>query len=189
MARVAERTFWSMGLATSIVLAAASGGCRSCAEDRGAAVDAGPAQPAMPTGMLMPVDGAGAGAGPGPGAEAGASAMRVARGIKSGAWTELQLAKPGDTRDRADFQHWRDDSSFVSLEAMTLMHEAFARALPGFDLFLPRLFAPDALMSLAAELEALAQRASGDIAEAARELAQLARSTAGKKESLWVLGP
>lgn len=165
-------------------LAVANAGCRSCVEGEGAAVDAGPAPPKMPIGMLMPVD---ASTAPD---DAGAGAMRVAHGMKGGAWTELQRARPGDTPDRTDFQHWQGDSSFVSLEAMTLMHEAFARALPGFDLFLPRLFAPDALGRLAAELEAFAPRAANaDIAAAARELAQLARGAAGKGQSLWVLGP
>ncbi len=165
-------------------LSLANAGCRSCAEDHGAATDAGPAPPTMPLGMLMPVDGAAVSS------DAGAGAMRVAHGMKSGAWTELQPARPGDTPERTDFQHWQGDSSFVSLEAMTLMHEAFARALPGFDLFLPRLFAPDALGRLAAELEAFAPRAANaDVAGAARELAQLARGAAGKGLGLWVLGP
>lgn len=172
---------------TTSALAIGSGGCHSCAEERGAAPDAAPAGPTMPTGMLVPVlvDG---GAG-GTGGSAAPTGMRVARGIKSGAWTELQLAKPGDVATRTDFQHWRDDSSFVSLEAMTLLHEPFARALPGFDLFLPRLFGPEALVKLAAELDAFAQRSTGDIASTARELAQLARDTAAKPQSLWVLGP
>lgn len=165
-------------------LALANAGCRSCADEPGGAADVGPAPPAMPLGMLMPVDAAGAATG------TAAGAMRVARGMKSGAWTELQIARPGDTAERTEFQHWRDDSSFVSLEAMTLMHEAFARALPGFDLFLPRLFAPDALVRLAAELEAFAPRAANaDVATTARELALLARGAAGKGQSLWVLGP
>jgi hypothetical protein len=143
----------------------------------------------MPAGMLMPVEGGGASSAADAGAGAGPSAMRIARGMKSGAWTELQIAKPGDVAGRTEFQHWRDDSSFVSLEAMTLMHEAFARALPGFDLFLPRLFGPEALVKLGAELDAFAQRSSGELAVTARDLAQLARDTAAKSQSLWVLGP
>lgn len=181
MTRRSLQAFSCIRLVLAVALGAANGGCRSCAEDRGAPADAAPAGPTMPVGMLMPVDAAGS--------ETGTGTMRVARGMKSGAWTELQVAKPGDRPDRSDFQHWLDDSSFVSLEAMTLMHEAFARALPGFDLFLPRLFGPEALVKLGAELEALAQRSSGDIAGTARELAQLARQTAAKGQSLWVLGP
>ena len=115
--------------------------------------------------------------------------MGVARNIKGGAWTELQLARAGDRADRVDFVHWADDSRFVSLEAMTLLHEAFGRALPGFDLFLPRLFSPDALTKLATELDAFAARSSGELANTARELASFARVTATKGQSLWVLGP
>ena len=138
----------------------------------------------MPTGMLVP------GATASAIVDAGAgSALHVTRGMRGGAWTELQIAAAGDRPERVAFEHWRDDSVFVSLEAMTLMHEAFARALSGFDLFLPRLFDPAALTKLAAELESVAQRTSGDIAGAARELAQLARGTSVKGESLWVLGP
>ena len=81
-------------------LALASAGCRSCAEDHGAAIDAGPAPPTMPIGMLMPVD---ASAVP---SDAAPSAMRVVHGMKSGAWTELQPARPGDTPERTEFQHW-----------------------------------------------------------------------------------
>jgi hypothetical protein len=139
----------------------------------------------MPTGMLIPGPSASAGAG----ADAGVGAMSVARRVKGGAWTELQVASLGDTADRAEFQHWRDDSRFVSLEAMTAMHEPFARALPGFDLFLPRLFSAAALVRLGAELDAFAPRSTGDLAATARELATLAREMAAKDQGLWVLGP
>lgn len=164
-------------LAASISL----GACRSCGEDkeRGGPTVSGPT---MPPGMLVPSD---APAAPAP----ATSSLRVARNMKAGPWTELQVARPGDRADRTDFQHWREDSAFVSLEAMTLLHEAFARALPGFDLFLPRLYAPPALAMLAAELEAFASRADGPIASTAREVATLAKETAAKGASLWVLGP
>jgi hypothetical protein len=141
----------------------------------------------MPTGMLVPaLPSKGGGGGH---ANANADPLRVARGVKSGAWTELQVARPGDSTERKDFEHWRDDSRFVSLEAMTLLHEPFARALPGFDLFLPRLYDPAALTRLATELDAFAQRATGPLAETARELAALSRETSAKGASLWVLGP
>jgi hypothetical protein len=137
----------------------------------------------MPTGLLVP------GASAPAAAVADAATPPLARGMKAGPWTELQIAAPSDTADRTRFEHWRDDSWFVSLEAMTQMHEAFARALPGFDLFLPRLFPPDALVRLDAELTAYANGTSGDVASAAREVARVAASTAAKKQSLWVLGP
>lgn len=157
------------------------GGCRSCGDEkeRGGSAVSGPT---MPPGMLVPSDAPAA-------LPAATSNLRAARNVKSGPWTELQVARPGDRAERLDFQHWRDDSVFVSLEAMTLLHEAFARALPGFDLFLPRLYAPSALTTLAAELEAFAKRADGPIALTARELTALARETAAKGASLWVLGP
>lgn len=165
----------------------ACGGCRGCAEDREAAPDAYVAQPTMPTGMLLPVEGAQAEAGAGAGV--GAGALRVARRIKAGAWVELQIARPGDSADRREFTHWNEDSWFVTLEAMTLLHEPFARALSGFDLFLPRLFPPDALVKLAAELAAFGRTASGESGRIASDLAQVVTSVAAKKQSLWVLGP
>jgi len=139
----------------------------------------------MPSGMLVPAA-AGDEAGANP---PSAANLRIARHVRGGAWTELQVAAPGDAPTRNDFQHWRDDSIFLSLEAMTLLHEPFARALPGFDLFLPRLYGPDALAKLSTELDAFATRSSGPISETARELSALAKSTAAKNQSLWVLGP
>lgn len=141
----------------------------------------------MPTGMLVPPSGdASASGDAGPGAAV--DPLRIARGVKSGSWTELQVARPGDAPSRTDFEHWREDSRFVSLEAMTLMHEPFARALPGFDLFLPRLYDPAALAKLATELDAFAARSAGPIVVTARELAALAREAAARGEGWWVLG-
>lgn len=113
----------------------------------------------------------------------------MVRGRKAGAWVELQYARPGDDAERRDFTHWIDDSWFVSLEAMTQLHEPFARALPGFDLFLPRLFGPDALARLADELTAHARTAGGESAVTAIELARIVTLASSKKQRLWVLGP
>jgi hypothetical protein len=190
MTRGVPRSSWSWSgfavLALGLgVASVAITGCRSCADDHATpAADSGPPQPPMPAGMLMGSDGAATTIGTGP----DAGGARVARGMKSGAWTELQIARSGDGPDRTEFEHWRDDSWFVSLEAMMQLHEAFARALPGFDLFLPRLFEPRALVLLGGELEAVASRSTGDLAGAARELAVIARSTAAKGQSLWVVG-
>ena len=176
------RAAFASVLGASLALA----GCRSCDEPGTGAAEAPPARPTMPTGMLVPSDA------PSAAASADASAPRIAHHVKGGAFTELQVARPGDRADRADFEHWRDDSSFVPLAAMTLLHEAFARALPGFDLFLPRLFGGEALARLASELDALAAQAQGqgqaDLAATAREIAALARATAAKGSALWVLG-
>ncbi len=142
----------------------------------------------MPTGMLVPAA-VSASSGSATAAEAGAHGGGVARHMKAGAWVELQIAHPGDADDRREFTHWNDDSWFVSLDAMTALHEPFARALPGFDLFLPRLFTPDALVRLADELDTYARGASRDLATTARDLATVARSAAAKRQSLWVLVP
>jgi hypothetical protein len=163
-------------LGPSLVL----GGCRSC-DERSAPADAAPAGPTMPAGMLVPSDAPSV-------TEAGASSLRVVHHVKGGAFAELQLARAGDRADRRDFEHWRDDSAFLSLDAMTQLHEPFARALPGFDLFLPRLFDGEALERLAAELEAFALRAPGDLAASAREVSALARAAGAQGRGLWVLG-
>jgi hypothetical protein len=167
-----------------LAAAVALGGCRSCGGDKERAGEGGAALsgPTMPPGMLVPTDAPSA-------AASSAPNLRLARHVKGGAWTELQVAPRGDRPGRMDFQHWRDDSTFVSLDAMTLLHEPFARALPGFDLFLPRLFGKEALLKLAAELDAFAARSAGEIAETARELAGIARDHAAKGADLWVLGP
>jgi hypothetical protein len=191
---------WALAPCASMTAAAGSvAGCRSCAEDDGRAArpsEKSP-QPTMPTGMLVPIAAppsssasasAGAGTAPAP-VEGATGELRVMHNLKAGTWTELQRARPGDRPDRAEFQRWRDDSRFVSLDAMTLLHEPFARALPGFDLFLPRLFGPAALAKLATELEAFAKRSRGTIAATASELGALAKDLAQKDESLWVLGP
>ena len=174
------RAVFASVLGASLVL----GGCRSCDAPRGGAADAAPAGPTMPAGMLLPSESAA----PSAAAPPGTSELRIARHVEGGAFTELQVARPGDRADRRDFERWRDGSSFVSLAAMTLLHEPFARALPGFDLFLPRLFAGDALAKLASELDAFAARTQGDIAAVAREIATLARATSAKGSALWVLG-
>jgi len=174
------RPVFASVLGASLVL----GGCRSCDAPSGGAADAAPAGPTMPAGMLLPNDNDA----PSAAAPLIASELQIAHHVKGGAFTELQVARPGDRADRRDFEHWRDDSSFVSLAAMTLLHEPFARALPGFDLFLPRLFAGEALAKLASELDAFAARTQGDIAAAAREIATLARATSAKGSALWVLG-
>ena len=171
-----------IGRSAALLAAAMSlAGCRSCSDERGHAGDAGGVMgPTMPTGMLVPSDAP-------PGAASSASSLRVARNVKAGAWVELQVARSGDRPDRREFQYWRDDSLFVPLEAMTFLHEPFARALPGFDLFLPRFYASETLVTLAAELDAFASRSPGEIAITARELATFARGLAAKGSGLWVL--
>lgn len=105
----------------------------------------------MPTGMLAPLPDAPPSSPPG----SAADRLAIARGKKGGEWAELQVARAGDAPDRSAFEHWQAESRFLSLDAMTLLHDPFARALPGFDLFLPRLLDGPALGRLRAELEAL----------------------------------
>lgn len=166
-------------------------GCRSCGDDEKAAPPERreASGPAMPSGMLVPQDNGEGGAGGAGAPDQSGEGMRVARGIKSGAWVELQVAGEGDQADRRSFDRFRDDARFVSLEAMTKLHEAFALALPGFDLFLPRLFGGEALSKLARELDALAAKGGASAAGLARELAGIVREHAQKGQSLWVLGP
>ncbi len=124
-------------------------GCRGCSD--GTAETAPEASgPTMPTGMLAPLPGTTPSDAPASPAER----LALGRGKKSGEWAELQSARPDDGPDRRSFERWQPDSRFLSLEAMGLLHESFARALPGFDLFLPRLFDPAALGRLRAELSA-----------------------------------
>jgi hypothetical protein len=178
---------WVENCAAAGVLVLACAGCRSCAEDRSA--DAVPdgrvAQPTMPTGMLMPPASASASTS----ASTSAAAGGVVRGRKGGAWVELQIARAGDEANRREFTRWNDDSWFLSFDAMTRLHQPFAKALPGFDLFLPRLFAPDALVKLGDELAAFARSTNDDAAQTANDLASTVRSAAAKKQSLWLLAP
>ncbi|MDF2693579.1 MAG: hypothetical protein K0S65_1962, partial [Labilithrix sp.] len=78
------------------------------------------------------------------------------RGLKGGeGWVELQVAQANDGPGRTRFSRWDPDARFVSIEAMTLLHDAFGRASPGFDLFLPRLLDAPALGRLERELGTL----------------------------------
>jgi hypothetical protein len=107
--------------------------------------------------------------------------LAMARGKTGGAWAELQIAGANDSSDpntRNPFDHWQSDSRFLSLDAMTLLHDPFARASPGFDLFLPRLLDVAALGRLRTEL------ASMKSAVAAIATAQAAKARWGEASSL-----
>lgn len=118
-------------------------GCR-CGEP---AREEAPSPPAMPSGMLAPLPAI-------PPRVDAVEALSMTRGKTAGEWIELQLAATNDVPDRRTFERWLPESRFLSLDAMTLLHDPFARALPGFDLFLPRLLDPPALARLDAELVA-----------------------------------
>jgi hypothetical protein len=102
----------------------------------------------MPRGLLVPLPDAGAS--PGPGATP-AERLRIARGLARGdGWVELQVARANDRFEPSD-----PNARFLSIDAMTLLHDAFARASPGFDLFLPRRLDAAALSRLESELGAM----------------------------------
>jgi hypothetical protein len=133
----------------TLALGLALAGCRACGDEGAEPREA--SAPTMPTGMLAPLPHPPATPNPGSAPER----LAVARGKKGGEWAELQIARLNDAPDRASFDHWQGDSRFLSLDAMTLLHDPFARALPGFDLFLPRLFDRASLGRLRAELATL----------------------------------
>jgi hypothetical protein len=145
------------GVVAALVLGTTIGvGCRGCGESaREAPADA--SAPTMPTGLLTPSTDSP----PRPAddvAPSPAERLAMARGKTGGdssPWIELQLARANDGPARSSFERWQSDSRFLSLDAMTLLYEPFARSLPGFDLFLPRLLDSAALRRLQSELVTL----------------------------------
>lgn len=99
----------------------------------------------MPAGMLSPTSDA----------AAKPRSLRLEKGIKAGSWVELQIAEPKDEPSRTAFEHYRDDSRFLSVDVLAVLHKPFASALPGFDLFVPRLFSGERLARLIDELAEL----------------------------------
>ncbi len=135
----------------------------------------------MPKGMLMPAP-----SGSTAPVERGDYALhheRIATGV------ELVRASPTDTERndvRGDAAGGVEDAAYLSLDAMTVFHDAFARAYRGgtFDLFVPRIVDGRAL---ADELRALVQRLAPStvrdaIARAGAELIQFAEA----RGRLWV---
>lgn len=96
--------------------------------------------------------------------------LSIGRLKKSGEWAELQAAAPSDSPDRTTFEHWRADSLYLSIDAITLLHDAFARSLPGFDLFLPKLYEPSRLPLLRKELTTLRSQLSNMLAVSAAKV-------------------
>lgn len=173
-------------------MAIAPASCRGCDASSVGPAEAGvvatttASGPRMPAGMLAP-----SGSSAATDTDAGdRPSLQLARGQKAGSWVELQIAGATDDATRKTFDHWKDDSRFLSLDALTLLHGAFARAMPGFDLFLPRLFAGETLAKLVKELEAFAADAKNGatINATARDAAAFAKEVSGKARGLWVLG-
>lgn len=100
----------------------------------------------LPTGMLAPPP-ASASAAP-----AVAKSLRSVREATTGEWIELQPAPEGESPKKTKFDFFKKDSLFVPLDAMTLLHDSFARAMPGFAMFTPQLFVATALADLKAQL-------------------------------------
>lgn len=126
-------------------------GCR-CGEGDADKREPEASRPTMPTGMLSPLP---EGATP-PRPSSGADRLAIARGQTSGEWVELQVQRSaGDDKARRTFDRWKPDSRYVSFDVMVLLHDPFAKALPGFDLFLPRLFEGSALTTLRTELTSM----------------------------------
>lgn len=123
-----------MRLTVVVALGALFAGCRAC--DDGAP-PGGNVQPPMPTGMLSAPREATA-----PLSEDVLARLRASRTAQPG-WVELA---PGGTV--------MDESRWVSLTALSLMENAFARAQPGFGPFGARDVQPESMARLASELRA-----------------------------------
>lgn len=128
-----------------VILLAATNGCRGCGSPEDPPPPAGPP---MPSGLLapslVPAPSASGAVGIAP-----AELFALAREKREGAWAEIQLAADAGAPPRP---RWQTDSRFLSLEAMAFLHDPFATALAGFDLFVPHFFDPSALFRLAGEL-------------------------------------
>jgi hypothetical protein len=91
-------------------------------------------QPPMPSGMLSPQA-------PAASAPTVAKSLRSVREATTGEWIEIQPAPEGDPPKRTTFDYFKKDSLFLPLDAMSILHDSFARAAPGFSLFTPQLLA------------------------------------------------
>ena len=163
----------------ALVCALALSGCRSCSGD-----DAEKPGPPMPTGMLVPLEAGNVEDAPPP--------LAAARGIHgpSGVWVELQHDKPGASPDELPTVHWLADSLFVPVTALTgPLHECFARALPGFTLFVAQRFDPNALGRLATELEVYARANADALGAIATEVAKFARTSIETGTAVWISAP
>jgi hypothetical protein len=159
-------------LAVMLGLVLGLGGCRAC---EGSSVAPGEPMveaggPPMPVGLL--------GAGRPVAAPAGSLSVPERLRLASEArpeWAELRILAPhpGEPPGLPPTRSVEGgpDSRFLSLDAMTLLHDAFGRASPGFDLFQPRLFDAHAVGRLRGEL-ALVRT---DVVDATDRLRALAR--------------
>lgn len=138
----------------------------------------------LPSGMLAPPSS------PSPpstqNAKVGKS-LKSTREATTGEWIELQPAPEGESPKKTKFDFFKKDSLFVPLDAMTLMHDAFARAQPGFAMFTPQLFVAMSLGRLKTELREL-KRVWSQVPTAAAARARYpysARVNAALTDELW----
>jgi hypothetical protein len=110
-----------------------------------------------------------------------AERLTAVRGQASGEWVELQIAQPGDGPSRANFDRWARDSLFLSPDAMGFFHDAFARALPGWNPFFPQLLDAEALRRLDERLATVDQEleTTADVARAKARWAGVSSLVAG----------
>ena len=101
-------------------------------------------QKPLPTGMLTP---------PGSATPAVAKSLRSVREATTGEWIEMQPAPEGESPKKTKFDYFRKDSLFIPLDAMSLLHDSFARASEGFALFTPQLLVAMRLGDLKTQLK------------------------------------
>jgi hypothetical protein len=103
----------------------------------------------LPTGMLSPPPSATA---PSAAAAPVAKSLKSVREATTGEWIELQPAPEGESPKKTKFDFFKKDSLFIPLDAMTLLHDSFARSSQGFALFTPQLFVAMTLGELKTQL-------------------------------------
>ena len=116
-----------------------------------------------------------------------AKSLRSVREATTGEWIELQPAPEGESPKKTKFDFFKKDSLFIPLDAMTLLHDAFARAQPGFAMFTPQLYVAIDLGRLKAELREL-KRVWSQIPTAAQARARYpysARVSVAATDQLW----
>jgi hypothetical protein len=174
---------WVLG---PLVLLTALSGCRGC--EGAPAHEAQEASgPTMPTGLLTPPAPLPVPATDSPQKDAAAGLSLGT--VKTDGAVELQVAQSNDAPDRTSFERGLRGSRFLSLDAMPLFHDAFAKAAPGFDLFLPRLLDGTALGRLRAELRDLRGRvaSTSNLAAAKAQWAAVAPLISGlADDSEWL---
>ncbi len=129
-----------------LALAAGTASCRACVS---ASDDADASSgPTMPRGMLVPSSAVTGDIVPSP--VALPERVRLASAHDAGTWIELTPTAGEVPARGAPGARW------VSPDVMTLLHDAFSRAKPGFDPFRAHLLDAPALRRLDAELAAFA---------------------------------